>query len=215
MKIVIQCAASKVADAGYMVTKDCRPVLFVAKPDLVPAGEKIIFARPDDLAEDGKSWRNRVLNYNKGPGSNPLNLHTAYRLYEEDVYRNLVNRFGLRNVFILSAGWGLIGAGFLTPMYDITFSANADNYRRRKKDDRYDDFNFLPLNSYDDLIFFGTKSYHPLFLELTKDYSGERVVFYNSTTPPKLQGCKLKPFIARTRTNWHYECVSRFLADAI
>jgi hypothetical protein len=40
-----------------------------------------------------------------------------------------VDRFGLENVYVLSASWGLIRADFLTPYYDITFSSSADAYK--------------------------------------------------------------------------------------
>jgi len=36
MIVVIQCAASKRPDAGYLVTSDGRPINFVAHPELVP-----------------------------------------------------------------------------------------------------------------------------------------------------------------------------------
>ncbi|BAU49572.1 hypothetical protein SVA_3024 [Sulfurifustis variabilis] len=45
----------------------------------------------------------------------------------------------VRDVFILSAGWGLIGAAFLTPVYDITFSNSADDYKRRRRRNQFDD----------------------------------------------------------------------------
>ena len=48
------------------------------------------------------------------------------------VYRELVHALGAENVFILSAGWGLLSADFLTPNYDITFSATAERYKRRR-----------------------------------------------------------------------------------
>jgi hypothetical protein len=40
----------------------------------------------------------------------------------------LVEKFGIEKVFILSAGWGLIRADFLTPNYDITFSGSAEAF---------------------------------------------------------------------------------------
>ena len=53
----------------------------------------------------------------------------------------LVEIFGIDNVYILSAGWGLIRASFLTPNYDITFSAPAGAYNLRRKYDQYCDCN--------------------------------------------------------------------------
>ena len=50
-------------------------------------------------------------------------LLPAWQLYENPVYELLKNHCGLKRLYILSAGWGLITAGFLTPCYDITFTA--------------------------------------------------------------------------------------------
>jgi len=43
-----------------------------------------------------------------GAEGNPLGLCPAYQLYENKTYGRLAARFGLGNLFILSAGWGLI-----------------------------------------------------------------------------------------------------------
>ncbi len=75
------------------------------------------------------------------------------------VYGRLVVRLGLENVYVLSAGWGLIRADFLTPYYYITFSSRADTYKRRRKTDRYDDFRMLPDDAKNDIVFFGGKDY--------------------------------------------------------
>jgi hypothetical protein len=69
-----------------------------------------------------------VLEKNVGGARNPLGLYPAYRLYENRVYGRLVEAFGVENIYILSAGWGLIRADFLTPYYDITFSHSAEGY---------------------------------------------------------------------------------------
>jgi len=66
-----------------------------------------------------------------------------------------VTRFGVKNVYILSAGWGLICADFLTPAYDITFSPSAAPYKRRRKTDRYEDFRMLPDKAEREIVFFG------------------------------------------------------------
>jgi hypothetical protein len=97
-----------------------------------------MYARPDDLCEDGISWRQVSLKYNDDPCSNPLRLYSAYQFYDNIAYGRLVDRFGLRNAYILSAGWGLIRADFLTPSYDITFSPEADACKRRRETDRRD-----------------------------------------------------------------------------
>lgn len=144
-------------------------------------------------------------------GQNPLGLYPAYRLYENNTYEQLADRFGLDKLYILSAGWGLISAGFLTPYYDITFSPSAEAYKRRRKADRYHDFCMLPLSTDEPIIFFGGKDYVPLFCTLTKSLKGERTVFYNSAQPPVAAGCILKRFATTTKINWHYGCAKSFL----
>jgi hypothetical protein len=167
-----------------------------------------VYARPDDLSEDGTSWRQLLLKYNDDPGSNPLRIYPAYQLYQNKAYGRLVDRFGLRNVYVLSAGWGLIRANFLTPSYDITFSPSADAYKRRRKTDRYDDFCMLPGNTKSDIVFFGGKDYLPLFVSLTNAIRCKKIVFFNSVTVPRFNGCTFRRFETNARTNWHYECVN-------
>jgi hypothetical protein len=114
--VVIQCAASKRKNAGFLKTKDGMPVSFVAHPELAPAAVSCVYARPDDTSDAGGTWRDQLLAYNASPGTNPLGLLPAFELYENDIYRALVKQFGVQNTYILSAGWGLIDAAFLTPL---------------------------------------------------------------------------------------------------
>lgn len=215
MKIVIQCAAKKNSDAGCMTNKDGVRILFVADPDAAPPSNELIYARPDDIAEGGKSWRDLLLNYNKQPHSNPPDLYPAFQLYTNDTYRALVKKYRAENVYILSAGWGLISAEFLTPKYDITFSPSADSYKRRRKRDLYSDFRMLPEGCDDDLVFFGGKDYTPLFCKLSSDYAGKKFVFYNSATLPEAPSCELIKYHTSTRMNWHYECAKAFLDGVV
>jgi hypothetical protein len=210
MIVVIQCAATKHSEAGHLRSSDGKPVTFVANPRAAPTDNACIYARPDDQAQDGITWRNLLESYNKA-GDNPIGLFPAFRLYENKTYAQLANRFGLNNLYILSAGWGLISAGFLTPYYDITFSPSAEVYKRRRKTDRYQDFCMLPMSTVEPIVFFGGKDYVPLFCTLTKSAKGKRTVFYNSANPPVAVGCVLERFETATRTNWHYECAKNFL----
>lgn len=125
MIVVIHCAASKRPDAGHVVNAAGKPIVFVAHPEIAPAENAHVYARPDDASENGRSWRNLLLEYNSRPGNNPLGLLPAYQLYTNGTYGRLVERLGANNVYILSAGWGLIRSDFLTPYYDITFSSSA------------------------------------------------------------------------------------------
>ena len=215
MIIVIQCAASKRRDAGHLATASGKLVDFVAAPQIAPRVPDLVYARPDDLCENGTSWRQVLLKYNDDPGGNPLRLYPAYQLYENKAYGRLEDRFGSENVYILSAGWGLIRADFLTPSYDITFSPSADAYKRRRKADQYDDFRMLRDDTEDDIVFFGGKDYLPLFCSLTDTIRSRKIAFFNSASIPQFSGCTFRRFQTTTRTNWHYECANAFLDGPI
>jgi len=215
MIVVIQCAASKRPDAGHLITSTGELVDFVAHPEAAPFRPDRVYARPDDLREDGHSWRHILVNYNEEPGSNPLGLLPAYKLYENRTYERLADRFGLRSVYILSAGWGLIRADFLTPFYDITFSVSAETYKRRRKADRYDDFRMLPRDTKEDVVFLGGKDYVQSFCSLTESIHTRKVVFFDSVVVPRLKDCVPKRFETNTRTNWHYECAAALLDGGV
>jgi hypothetical protein len=86
MIVVIQCAASKRSDAGHLVTSSGEPVNFVAYPQMAPRNSGRVYARPDDISEDGTSWRQLLQRYNDKPGRNPLHLCPAYQLYQNKTY---------------------------------------------------------------------------------------------------------------------------------
>ena len=181
-----------------MLKENGQRVMFVADPQKAPADESIIYKRPDDLARSGLSWRDVLIEYNgkykNAASGNPLGLLPAWRLYKNPAYGELVSAFGIQNVFILSAGWGLIPADFLTPNYDITFSASADAYKRRHRRDRYEDLAMLPKDTGKPVVFVGGKSYVPLFCSLTGGVRSERTIFYNSQTAPECAGLCPVPF---------------------
>ena len=133
MIAVIQCAATKRADAGCYRDSQNRPILFVTAPSKAPPSDRCVYARPDDDAEGNATWRDLLVQYNQTPGNNPFGLLPAIDLYENDTYRQLAAKVGRSNTYILSAGWGLISADFLTPAYDITFSAAADAHSMADK----------------------------------------------------------------------------------
>jgi hypothetical protein len=212
MKIVIQCASSKKDGAGYMKTKNGKRVMFVAQPQFAPQSDDVVYHTPDSQSDWQESWRTRLEKYNKSPGNNPLNLYPAYKLYKNEIYRKLANRFGVEHMYILSAGWGMIRADFLTPQYNITFSPRAEYYKRRKflKTDPY--FNMLPDDGDSPIVFFGGKDYISLFCSLTAEFHSRRIVYYSSAIRPGAPGCEMKRFDPKSkrRTNWHYECAEAF-----
>jgi hypothetical protein len=210
MIVVIQCAGRKQPQAGFLRTKQGKKVKFVADPSKAPVSSELIYARIDDPSDSGVSWRESLLQYNQRSDDNPLDLYPAFQLYSHPVYGQLAEKFGLEKTYILSAGWGLIGASFLTPVYDITFSMSAEKYKRRKRSDSYRDLYMLPNDADEPIVFFGGHDYLPLFCSLTKNVKGPRAVFYNSAQSPRAPGCSLIRFPTATRTNWHYECAKDF-----
>jgi hypothetical protein len=123
-------------------------------------------------------------------------LLRAFELYQKAAYRRLVERFGAFKVYILSAGWGLIGASFLTPDYDITFSAQAKKKApwKFREGDRYEDLCHLPADTVEPVVFFGGKDYAPLFCKLTGVIRSKRTIFCNASEPPEAPGCALQRF---------------------
>ena len=223
--VVISCAGSKLANAGHWQSDTGRKVKFVARPAHAPSNGEYDFARPDDIANKGESWREKVSQYNDAywdaTGDNPIGLLPAWQLYkprtDQLIYEQIYRKYGPDNLYILSAGWGLIRADFLTPAYDITFSTaqNVDKYKRRGKQDSYDDFRMLPSDTTQPVVFFGGKDYVSLFCELTSRVQGPRSVFYNSNTAPKAPGCQTRKFNTNIRTNWHYKAARAFVAGHI
>lgn len=210
MIVVIQCAASKHDGAGSFTREDGRKVVFVANPAIAPPSDVVAYAKPDDVGHDGETWRDKLLRYNAS-GANPLGLCRARELYRNAAYRRLAHRFGAAKLFVLSAGWGLVGRDFLLPYYDITFSQSAkrtDTYKYRRGGDVFRDFCHLPLESAEPVVFVGGKDYVPLFCTLTKAYRGPRSIFYNASIPPNAPGCRYRRYETTTRTNWHYECAN-------
>lgn len=216
MKIVLQCAARKQISAGLLRDDSGEPVLFVARPEEAPPEAGLRYARPDDPRDElSGTWRQFLVQYNRASVGNPLGLLPAFRLYANPAYVALAERYGTENLYILSAGWGLIPADYLTPNYDITFSASAESYKRRRKGDVYDDFACLDADYAGPLVYFGGKDYRNLFDKLTSSHRGRRFVYYNAVTAPQLANCTLIRYETRTRTNWHYECVRDFIAGKL
>jgi hypothetical protein len=127
MDIVIQCAATKDPNAGRLRTSNGRDVHFVAAPELCSSTASALYARPDEISDlPPLTWRNRLEKYvDDERDANPFSLREAYRLYRHPAYSSLVSSFGLQQVFILSAGWGLVRADCLLPAYDVTFNRRA------------------------------------------------------------------------------------------
>lgn len=224
MNIVIQCAGSKKESVGMMKRSDGHPVMFVADPKAMQPSGYYMYAHPDNLADGGKTWREVVEEYNKNPGTNCLDLLRAWDLYKNPVYSRLVEKFGCSQVFILSAGWGLVRADFLLPNYNITFSSPnsklSASYKkgiRRNKTVHFNDFCCIPKDSSEPILFFGGVKYLPLFYELTRDIDCHKTVFYkseNSSLAPDNSFNMIKYDTPR-KTNWHYDCANALIDGKI
>jgi hypothetical protein len=226
MDIVIQCASTKDPNAGTLRTQDGKVVHFVAVPELCSGASGTLYARPDDISDlPALTWRDRLEKYvDEESDANPLNLLEAYRLYRHPAYSNLVRTFGIRQVFILSAGWGLVRADYLLPAYDVTF-----NRRAKEKNpgafcaskDGYKYFQQLSKRNEGPIVFLGGKDYLPLFNSLTRPLQRERVVFTRAEeagSAAKRQPRYLleeRPFVVAARTNWHYQCAQALAAGLI
>ena len=209
---VIQCAGTKRFDAGHFVGDDGRKVMFVADPALAPTSQSLRYARPDDETPAGHTYRERLEQYNRDNRTdNPWGLLPAWRLYARPAYRTLVEALGVDNVFILSAGWGLVPADYLLPLYDITFSSNASAYkRRRSRDKHYRDYSMLPQDTAKHVFFFGSKDYLALFCARTAKIR-RRTVFVRSKGLPRID-CRIVRYETTNMRTWHYECVDDFVA---
>ncbi|MCW0183408.1 MAG: hypothetical protein OJI70_16705 [Zavarzinia sp.] len=198
--------------ADHLRTKKGRRVMFVARPELMSPSNVFEFARPDDVSDTGETWREKLINYNAQQKQNQLHLSPASDLYTHPTYARLAKKVRSENLFILSAGWGMLPANFLTPNYDITFSAQAEPYKKRRRGDEYSDFVLPARGQEEPIVFFGGKDYVPLFAELTRSHKGPRTVYYNSQNAPAAPGCRLERFQTTTRTNWHYESADAWLS---
>ncbi len=211
MKFVIPCSAKK---RKRYWTFEGRQVIFVAHPNLCSGSDSHVFFRPDDsVPYSAQTWRQKLLAYNQR-GANPDDLCRAADLYAREIYRELADRFGWANTFILSAGWGLIRADFLLPYYDITFSRQADICNRRGKNDKYNDFNhFLDWASVgrgETIVFCGGNDYLPLYYELTQNIPARKVIYHKAKRPPRKPGYVYIEYDT-TKRMWYYCCAKDFV----
>ena len=198
-------------------------VAFVARPDLYPAPPPgVRVCRPDDPADPGDgTWRDVLSRYNERyrmDGANPNGLLPAGDLYRSPVYRQLAAAIGQDNLFILSAGWGLVRADYLLPDYDVSFSAEAEPYARRKLRDNngdWRDFNQLAeadVSPDEPVHFFGSLGYLDLYYQLTFGLSRRRIIHHKSEFPPRKlrRGYEYARFAGQAVTNWHYAAAKEF-----
>ena len=214
MIIIIQCAGAKQPTAGHIQQKDGTPVSIVADPAIAPADPSCHYAHPDDLADTGISWRDELVRYNAAPGDNPLGLLPAWELYKNPTYKLLAEHFTTENLYILSAGWGMIRADFLTPYYDITFSSSGPPHTRRPGPRPFHDLQMLPSDVAEPVVLFAGKDYTSFACELLEGMRVSKYLFYSSADKPDAPGWHLLRY-PKSYTNWHYQCAKDLVDGSI
>lgn len=218
-KVVIQCAGRKSLHAGYFHNGDGQRIVFVAHPSEAPQREGTVYAHPDDLSDDGaQTWRQRLLSYNAESPNNVRGLLPAWQLYRPGEYGALVDAFDAAHVYILSAGWGLVRANFLTPYYDITLSKSskkAECYKWRRPGDDYEDYCHLPADDTEPVIFMGGENYRPLFERLTGGTVAPKTIYYRAEKIVRRPGFAYEKYETRRKTNWHYSCANDLIAGRL
>jgi hypothetical protein len=158
---------------------------------------------PDDFIPNSyKSWRKYLEEH-----QDDINLLMTYKLYSRKEYRCLYERFK-NSLYILSAGWGLVGAEFKLPYYDITFSSKSGSSNKRDKITDFKDFNQLDISDNEDVVFIGTPNYVPLFIHLTKNLSNRKIIYWKSKSLKKIKvndTFEYCYFPNGTNRNWYYE----------
>ena len=213
LKVVIQCAGRK-HDWSYLRSNDGKRVEFVAHPGDAPPAQGIRYAHPDDLSDNGMKWRQRVLDYNIGRGTDLSSLEPAFRLYRARQYQDLVEEFGQTQIFVLSAGWGLVRSDFLLPHYDITFQRPenpSESYIWRRPHDRFEDFNQLTANSDDHVIFLGGENYRHYFQAFAGVTKARKTIYFKSSFVVRQPEFDYEYFATKRNRNWHYSCADELI----
>ena len=220
MIVVISCAASKDPRAGRLETPDGRRVEFLAHPAEMPESQRkpdIVYVCPEETSGYGMPWRQKLDEYNQQyqrTGENPWCLLPASQLYTprepySNIYLKLVERFRADNVYILSAGWGLIGSSFLTPSYSVTFSGQNPVNRRRRKD-VFRDFNHLTLHAGGTerpIVCIGGTGYVRQFCKLTEAFRWPKMVLHLGRQPSLPSDYTARRYMRDGHKHtWVYQC---------
>lgn len=69
----------------------------------------------------------------------------------------------------------------------------------------------LPNDGADEVVFFGGKAYLGPFCDLSKNYAGRRICYYNSRSAPNARSVTLEKYETTIKTNWHYKCAQALM----
>lgn len=215
MKIVISCCDRK---NGIPFNYNGNTINFVANVNEI-AQNNGNYVHPDDLIPNGiQTWRDLVLEQD-----NRNDLILAHNLYRPNIYNDLFQHYG-ENLFIFSAGWGIIRADFRLPKYNITFSKGnkIPLCARRNNDDGFNDFNQLAgINENDRILFIAGKEYVLPFCQIIENLPNEKIIVYKTASVlinnpfHNKNTFRFFNYHTNTNTNWHYEFARKLINDEI
>lgn len=215
MKVIISCCDRK---NGESFSHNGETINFVSRVnEVVPDNE--LYFHPDDLIPtENITWRELIAQQEIRN-----DLLKAYNLYRPSIYSSLFEHFG-NDLFIYSAGWGIIRADYKLPKYNVTFS-NSQNipfYARRNNDDVFNDFNHLEgIERTERIVFIAGSDYVMPFCRQTEDLPNEKIIVYKNQNLlndiPYLANNNFQFIHYQTnrRTNWHYEFAARLINNQI
>lgn len=210
MKVILSCCDRKNGTPFFHEGKEITFISHVKKN--LPDG---LHVHPDDsILNNSITWRSII----NEQGSRD-DLIPAYELYKPDVYKLLFERYH-DDLFIFSAGWGIVKASFKLPKYNITFSKNKNIpiHARRNHEDFFNDFNQLVgIDENERIILIAGSDYVLPFCHLTKGLPNKKTIIYKSqnllNNNPYLNDHNYEfiHYQTNTRTNWHYEFAKRLI----
>ena len=223
MIVVIQCAGRKHPNTPPL-TFNGNVVHFVAQPQ-----DGQVDKRPwDQIPGSNKTWIDCIKAYNEASGEMPaeyinLNIGTEKsrrlwqcgNLYKPPVYGELMSACGLRNVYILSAGWGLVRADKFIPKYDVTFSQLGDISVRIAATDRLQCASLsdeIPDNG--EINLFISRAHVLYWSHLYRDAAQRTVLHWRlgQELPNGQYGTIVKHDCGDQVTNWQYTAARQFIA---
>jgi hypothetical protein len=215
MKIIISCCDRK---NGEPFSHNGEIIHFVSRVNEALPNNELYF-HPDNLIPNEHiSWRELVTQQ-----ENRNDLLPAYQLYRPNIYNLLFQNFG-NDLFIFSAGWGIVRADFRLPKYNVTFSNNnhIPPYAKRNNDDIFHDFNHLVgIHENESIVLIAGSDYVLPFCQLTENLPNNKIIFYKNqnrlNNNPYLNGnnFQFQFYHTNRRTNWHYEFAQRLINNEI
>lgn len=217
VKVVIQCAGLKVPGALTLALNGVDRK-FVARPEL--AGRKGS-APWDEIGAGNRTFIDFVRDYNRGDVgyygrvavANGGSLTAAGSLYRNRIYQELLTACSVENVYILSAGWGLVRANDEIPVYDITFSQNAQEMNRITPDDRAQHGTVRDaVDGCEEIHLFLSRSYADYWFLVFPELNGRVILHWRMGQEHPLNNVHvIEHDCGNMRTNWQNTAAGQWL----